>query len=319
MAERVNILSMDGGGIRGVIPMLVLEKIEAVTGKAVSELFDLIAGTSTGAMIGMLMSVPRDDGRPRWTAHESVNFFAERGRQLFPRSPRHLLRAGEGLLEEKYEASGIEKFAEELYGERMLSEALTEVIVSGYSLEERKPIFFKRAKARRDPRYDLPMRSVARAATAAPTYFSPARIEIGDQGDYLAVVDGGVFSNNPAMSAYVEARRLWPEAEISVLSLGTGELTNRIPYDSAKHWGAAKWARPLLQITLDGSNHAIDYQLKHLLGPGRYTRLQPMLTEGGSHLDDASKDNLRTLRLTAQRQIEHHKDAISEICERLIG
>lgn len=312
----VKVLSIDGGGIRGVIPTMVLDKIESMTGKPVSELFDLIAGTSTGGIIAMAMSVPGEDG-PRWSAHEYLRVFPETAATIFPHSMRHLVRAAEGLLAEKYSASGVEQVARDLFGDRMLSAALTDVMISGYSLEERRPVFFKSAKAKSNTEFDLPMRVVARASTAAPTYFTPAKIEIGDQDDYLAVVDGGVFANNPAMCAYVEARRMYPDAEISVLSLGTGEMTVRIPYEEAQHWGAARWARPILAVTLDGSNHAIDYQLKHLLGPGGYLRLQPMLTEGGSHLDDAGEENLRMLRLTAQRQIDHHKDALARVCELL--
>jgi uncharacterized protein len=317
VARAVRVLSIDGGGIRGVIPSMVLETIESLTGKPTSELFDLIAGTSTGGIIAMAMTVPGEDGRPRWSAHDFVQFFPDTARTIFPRSLRHLMRSADGLLEEKYDPAGVDKVARKLFDDRMLSETRSDVIVSGYSLEERKPIFFKSAKAKANPAYDLPLRVVARGSTAAPTYFPPAKIEIGDQDDYLAVIDGGVFANNPAMSAFVEAKRMYPDAEISVLSLGTGELTTRIPYDAAKHWGAANWARPILQVTLDGSNHAIDYQLKHLLEPGRYLRLQPMLTEGGSRLDDASEDNLRMLGLTAKRQIERHKEAIGAICERL--
>jgi patatin-like phospholipase/acyl hydrolase len=296
---------------------MVLEKLESRTGKPTSELFDLIAGTSTGGIIAMAMTVPDEDGRPRWSAHDFLRFYPETARTTFPHSLPHLMRSADGLLDEKYDPAGIDEVARKLLGDRMLSETLTDVIVSGYSLEERKPIFFKSAKAKANAAYDLPLRVVTRGATAAPTYFPPAKIEIGDQDDYLAVVDGGVFANNPAMSAFVEAKRMYPDAEISVLSLGTGMLTTRIRYDDAKHWGAARWARPMLQVTLDGSNHAIDYQLKHLLGPGRYLRLQPMLTEGGSRLDDASEDNLRMLRLTAQRQIESQEKAIGEICEQL--
>jgi len=74
----------------------------------------------------------------------------------------------------------------------------------------------------------------------------------------------------------------------------------------------------MLQVTLDGSNHAIDYQLKHLLGADNYFRLQPMLTQG-SQMDDSSQENLRVLRLTAQRALEKHKVAIKRLCEELLS
>jgi patatin-like phospholipase/acyl hydrolase len=300
-----------------VIPIMVLEKVETLTGRPTSQLFDMVAGTSTGGVIAMALVTPDEAGRPRWSAHGLLSVFLRRGDDVFPHIRGHLVRAAEGLLEAKYPTTGVDELAAELFGDVALSQALADVVVPAYALERREPLFFKRHKAREDARFDMPMRVIARACTAAPTYFAPAKIRIGDTSDYLALVDGGVFANNPAMSAYVEARRLYPHADISVLSLGTGELTARIPYSEARHWGLAKWARPLLGVTLDGSNHAIDYQLKHLLGPARYTRLQPTLDEGGSKLDDARFENLRELRLVAERQLQHHKDEIAGIAAEL--
>lgn len=317
MAERFRVLSIDGGGTRGVIPNMVLEKIERETGKPICELFDLIAGTSAGGLLALGLSAPHPDDptRPRNTAHEMIGIAENSAPTIFHSSRAHLIKAAGGLVASKYNPAGLEEAAKEMVGEEVLSSALTNVMVAAYAIENRRPVFFKSAKAQRNPDFDLPMWLAARAATSAPTFFPPTRIEVGDQGDYIAVVDGGVFLNNPAVSAYAEARKNHPECEIFVLSLGTGQVTHQIRYEEAKEWGLAHWARPLLDITNDGVNQAIDYQLRHLLGEDHYIRMQPLLGDDHAHLDAAGPEHRRKVRLVAQRQVESHKDRIARICE----
>lgn len=315
MAERVRVLSIDGGGTRGVIPNLVLEKLEKETGKPTCELFDLIAGTSAGGLLALGLSAPDREGRPLNTAHEMIGIAEGTAPTIFHKSRAHIIRAAGGLLANKYDPAGLEESAKKMVGDTMLSAALTDVMVACYAIEARKPVFFKSAKAERDEYFDLPMWLCARAATSAPTFFPPTKVEIGDQGDYLAVIDGGVFLNNPAVSAYAEARKMYPDAEIYVLSLGTGQTTKRIHYEEARDWGLAHWARPILDITNDGGSQAIDYQLQHLLGDDHYLRLNPLLGGEHDHLDAATKEHQRTVRLVAERQVKSHKDKLSRWCE----
>lgn len=300
MAKRVRVLSIDGGGSRAVIPALVLEKIEKQTGRPSHELFDLVAGTSAGGLLALGIAARGPDGGPLHTAHELVGLAEETAPMAFHKSHAHLIRAAGGLLEHKYGTEGLTRTAKLIVG-GMISEALTKVMVTAYAIEARKPVFFKSFKAQSDPDFDLPMWVAARAATSAPTFFPPAKVEIGDQGDYMALIDGGVCLNNPAVSAYAEARKLYPGEEIYVLSLGTGQTVDRIDYEQAADWGLAHWARPLLDITNDGINQAIHYQLLQLLGSDHYLRLQPMLDGSHTHLDASGADHRRRLRLIGER------------------
>lgn len=129
------------------------------------------------------------------------------------------------IVEEKYPADGIESVLDRYFGTTRLKDALTEVLVPSYEIERRVPFFFKSRYAKEKPEYDFPMKTVARATSAAPTYFEPVQIITDDGLDYYALIDGGVFANNPALCAYAEAIRMFPGAEDFVLvSLGTGEL-----------------------------------------------------------------------------------------------
>ena len=136
-------------------------------------------------------------------------------------------------------------------------------------------------------------REVARATSAAPTYFEPANLEWASESHTL--IDGGVFINSPSVSAYAEARKLFPEDEIAMLSIGTGELTRAIPYEAAKTWGSALWVMSLLDCMFDGASKAADHQMHLFLGEN-YVRLQTPLNYASDDMDDASQGNIRNLK-----------------------
>src|ERR671911_1175061 len=289
------VLSIDGGGIRGIIPAMVLAEIERRTSKTTSELFNLVAGTSTGGILALGLTKPGEGGKPEYSAKRLIELYETEGSKIFSIPVWHRIHSAGGLAEEKYPAKGIEEVAKEYFGDVHLAQALTEVLVTAYEIEKRGPWFFKRRHARDDNREgdNFLMREVARATSAAPTYFEPLQLTWGPHGE-RAFIDGGVHSNNPAMCAYVEARKIHPgENDFLVLSLGTGEPTREMPYEEVKGWGLALWAQPILNVVFDGVADTVDYQLKELLSTEegdarRYYRFQPVLDPSMHDMDDAS-------------------------------
>ena len=321
------VLSIDGGGIRGVIPARVLVELEERMQKPVAELFDLVAGTSTGGLLALGLTKPAAAGSatPEFSARQMLELYERDGAAIFHRDLWHRFTALENLLEEKYPSDGIDRVLEEVFGDSMISEALTEVFVTSYDIERRTPFFFRRSRARSRVGWDWQMRQAARATSAAPTYFEPAKLEVDGSEDHYALIDGGVFANNPAMCAYAEARTLWPdEDDLLVLSLGAGELTRPIPYGDAKGWGLAQWAHPLLGVVFDGVSDTVDFQLGQLCRDqqnrlSRYLRLQVRLDEGSDDMDDATRGNIHVLRLLAEELIRSREDDIAAICDALAG
>jgi uncharacterized protein len=294
------ILSIDGGGIRGIIPAVVLAELERQSGRRVHELFDMFAGTSTGGILSLALALPGSGGVARWHAREIVDLYIEHGPEIFDRSLLHRIRAVGSILDEKYPDTGLESVLRRYFGETKLSKALVEVLVTAYELEGRDPFFFKRRKAVATPEDDYPMWQVARATAAAPTYFEPLKLKTAAISDYYALVDGGVFANNPAMCAFADAHRFEEGADIVLVSLGTGQLERPIRYDDAKDWGMLEWARPILDVVFDGIADTTDYELRQLMPDNRYFRLQTTLTIGNDELDDASPDNTRALLLQGE-------------------
>jgi uncharacterized protein len=320
------VLSIDGGGIRGIIPAMILAEIERRTVKRTAEVFDLVAGTSTGGILALGLTKPGQDGGPEYSAKALIELYETEGGKIFDRPVWHRIHSAGGVAEEKYPAKGIEEVALEYFGNVRLAEALTEVLVTAYEIERRGPWFFKRRHAKDKNREgdNFLMREVARATSAAPTYFEPLQLEWVPHGN-RAFVDGGVHSNNPAMCAYVEARKIHPEEDdFLVLSLGTGEPTREMPYEEVKGWGLALWAQPILNVVFDGVSDTVDYQLRELLSTEegetrRYYRFQSKLDIGKDDMDDASATNIQALKTKAQEIIDGNDAHLDVLCSQLVA
>ena len=123
--------------------------------------------------------------------------------------------------------------------------------------------------------------------------------------------------NSPSVSAYAEAKRLFPkEKKFLLISLGTGELTRKIHYSDAVDWGKAGWLLPLLSSMFDGVADATDYQMKQFLGSDYY-RFQTTLSKGNDDMDDASAANIEALKSLGRKLVRAKKTEIDALCERL--
>ncbi|MCG3119363.1 MAG: hypothetical protein ALAOOOJD_01755 [bacterium] len=318
----IKILSIDGGGIRGIIPAMLLAEIERRTQKPIARLFDLIAGTSTGGILALGLVKPDAAGKPQYSAEKMVALYETEGAKIFSRSLLHEVRAIGHFVEEKYLTDGIEAVLEKYFGQTHLKEALIEIIITSYEIEQNFPFFFKSRRAKMESSYDYPMQQVARATSAAPTYFEVLQLATIDPATYFALIDGGVYANNPAMCGFAEAKTTHPEAEdILMVSLGTGELSRPLLYEKAKTWGLVQWAKPILDVVFHGVNVTVDYQMRQLLPPRnserRYFRFQTTLPPENNDLDDASPENLRALKILAEALIREQSDTIDMMCQQL--
>lgn len=313
----IKILSIDGGGIRGIIPAMVLAEIEKKTGKSISELFNMIAGTSTGGILALGITVPGDNDKPKFTANDLIGLYENNGRKIFDRSFWRGVSSIGNLFDEKYSHEPLEEVLKSYLGDTIMKSAKTKVLVSAYDIEHRTPYFFK---SWRNEYNHVAMWRVGRATSAAPTYFEPAQVDM--EGELLSFVDGGVFINNPAVSAYAEIKRLifeneFPDEPILVVSLGTGQLTRPIKYEEAKGWGLAGWAIPILNVVFDGVSDAVDYQLSQILGPDHFYRFQTELNIANDDMDNASRANIEALKAQAKKIIKDNKVDIETVCTKL--
>ncbi len=340
MAKFTRILSIDGGGIRGVIPgevVVALEKkLQAVPGnenKKIGDFFDMIAGTSTGGILAMLYLCPdvNDRKTPRFSAQEAVNVYLKSGGSIFDVSFWQRISSVGGLTDEKYSADALEDTLQDYFRDVKLSELIKPCLIPAYDIEERRTKFFNQMDAQaNNHQRNFFARDIARATSAAPTFFEPALIK-SMSNEPFALIDGGVFANNPAMCAYAEAREKLenkPTAkDMVILSLGTGQAKESYDYDDAKDWGPLGWAKPLLDIMFSGVSETTDYQLKRVFQSvsddveNQYVRIQTDLTvpPPSSEMDNASRSNLNALRKAGQ-DLALAKDAeLNEVVELLLA
>jgi predicted acylesterase/phospholipase RssA len=264
MTGTVRILSFDGGGIRGLIPAVALGRVAealGIPGHDLARRFHLVAGTSTGGIMAAGLCAP---GALRHGPAQLAALYTAHGAAIFP--PGAWARRNP-LAECKYDPTPLAEVLEARLGETQLSEAGPELMVTAWDLERARPKLFCSWRARRTSTEDFRLRDIARATAAAPTYFPPAIIHSLDANYDMAqrrhaLVDGGVFANDPAALAVAEARRLFPRAtRVLVLSLGTGARVTRIDGDKAQGFGFAGWLPGLIDVFMDGASALTEHEL----------------------------------------------------------
>jgi len=312
-----NILSIDGGGIRGIIPATVVAELERRTGRPIAELFDLIAGTSTGGMLAVALTVPGEGGALRWRAEELIDLYVEKGPAIFSRTFARRIVSGLGLLDERYDDTALEAALDRYVGDARLSELATDVLLTAYDTEARRPFLFaSHVVAEGEPAWDHRARDAARATAAAPTYFEP--LVLSARGERVCLVDGGVFANNPALSAYAEARRIAPGRPVRIVSLGTGALNRPLRCDALRGWGVLEWVRPLIAVVFDGQSDAVAGQLDQLLGDEHH-RFQIELIGAKDELDDVSPENLAALQERGRSLVDGDSARLDGVAQALLA
>ena len=313
------ILAIDGGGIRGLIPALVLGEIERRTGRKAGELFDLIVGTSTGGILALALVRPDPTGhKPQYSSADLGNLYLQEGNAIFPKTAFSRLRRP---FDKKYPATQLQEILRRYFDETKLSAAVTDVLVTSYEIHLRQPWFFRSRRARQDSAYDFTLWEAALATSAAPTYFEPCHLR-NPNGDHWYLIDGGTFANNPALCGYVESRTTNPQSDVLLVSLGTGRYVKPLAYDDAKKWGLLGWARPILDVVFDGVSRTTEFQMAQLLpdveSQKRYFRFQTDLAGVDYPMDDCSPASLKTLEALAKEIITQHSQQIEILCEQLM-
>lgn len=308
----IKVLAIDGGGIRGIIPAVILGAIQKCVGQDLYKVFDLIAGTSTGGIIALGIGTPSQGGVP-YSPDALVQLYVQNGPAIFKKS---LLTPEREVVLPKYSADALEAALAQFFKNAEFKTALTPLLISSYDLQGQLPFFFKSHRIARDPTFNWKLTDIARATSAAPTFFSPAHLTQGGQ-DY-ALIDGGVFVNNPSMAAYAEARTLYPTApHITVVSVGTGDRQDHIAYASAKDWGLLGWAKEIVPVLMDSVSEAVDYELQSL-PECTYHRLQvPHLQNASAEMDDADPANIERLQTLATEYVGSVAAEINAICAEL--
>ena len=341
MARRKRfILSIDGAGMRALVPLRILESVESRMGrKGVSapmhRCLDLVCGTSLSSLVAAGLAAPKagsGDGEAAYTIAELRQFFEIEARDIFRRSlGRRLSRLvanPTGLGDETYDERPLVDLLKDRFGWTSMASALTHLVLPAYDIARRKAVFLSNGRQRDGGRpEDYYLWQAVRAASAMPGYFEPAKIECLSRGEEDVLVDGSLFMSDPALAAYVEARKLgWAAEDITLISLGAGQARGRgFDYEKAARWGATGWMQPskgapVISSALDGQSQSAAYIAECMftdLGESRYIRLNGEIPDSAEDYDNARPGNIMQLNGAADRIIRDNTVLLDELADQL--
>lgn len=276
---RFQILSLDGGGIKGLFSAAVLAAIEEDLKIDVVNCFDLIAGTSTGGIVAIGLGLGM---KPR----EIVEFYVNEGPKIFSKSAG--LRRLQHLAYRKFSSKPLAEALQSCYKGKRFGDSKKRLVIPAYNLGEDDVYIFRTPHHDRLGRdYKVPAWKVALATSAAPT-FLPCTREV----DSLRLIDGGVWANNPTMVGVIEAVGTLniPLGEQWVFSIGTSdEVSHR--HKRLNAGGIISWARgnAVVDIILRGQSLGAINHATFLLDRDRVERLNPKVASNEFSLDGTQK------------------------------
>jgi patatin-like phospholipase/acyl hydrolase len=283
--QQFTVLSLDGGGVRGIFAAAVLASLERDTGTRIADHFDLVVGTSTGGIIALGLGAGM-------SPEEILALYLDNSGAIFPARRRRILARPLSLVRAKYKADGLRRVMQQVFGDTLLCESTVPLVIPSYNIGENAVYLFKtphHERLRRD--WKVPMWQVAMATTAAPTFFPTYCLP----GDHVRLVDGGVWANNPSMIGIAEAVSMFgqPLEHIRLLSLGTTVAATYRPR-RLDRGGLVQWIRSpnVAQVLMAGQSRGAFTASRHLLGSGRAFRLNPPAPESLASLDAADPRDL---------------------------
>ncbi|KAJ8764367.1 hypothetical protein K2173_006107 [Erythroxylum novogranatense] len=328
----ITVLSIDGGGIRGIIPGVVLAYLESELQKLdgedarLADYFDVIAGTSTGGLVTAMLAAPDENNRPLYAAKEIVPFYLENCPQIFPQAKGPLasvVNILKALTGPKYDGKFLRKLVRGKLKNTKLHQTLTNVVIPTFDIKKLQPSIFSSYKVSGDLLIDADLSDICIATSAAPTYFPAHYFKNEDtHGNFreFNLIDGGMAANNPTLVAIREVMQqimkknphFLPVKPLEyerflVISIGTGSDKNGTKYTAkmSSKWGVISWlyengSSPLIDCYGQGIADMVDYHncviFEALNSENNYLRIDDDRLKGHeSSTDYATKENLESL------------------------
>ena len=338
--KKVRILSLDGGGIRGILTASFLVEFESflqsVSGNnnaRIADFFDLVVGTSTGGILSCLLLSPDLEGKAKYSAEDCLDLYASLGKKVFSRSYLDALLSVDGLWDEKYDAKHLESALKEVFENQFMKDLVKPAVVTAYDIQNRKAFFFRSLESENHQEL-YKVRDALRSTSAAPTYFEP--LQFIDNTQEMTLVDGGVFASNPSLCAYSEARGIkfsevsstdldidYPVAkDMMILSVGTGVDNKSYTFEQSKDWGKAQWMVPLINVLISANAETTDHYLRQIFNtteePSSYMRVNIDLEADKSKMDDTDSDYLNYLREKGHEMFKLNQKELESFIKRLL-
>lgn len=280
------ILSIDGGGIRGIVPATLLRLFEAGHKLAVRDHFEVFAGTSTGSLIAAALA------SGKFTCSALCDLYQLAGGSIFrPKGSSWTPDWLRGNLSPKYDAAHLKQLLEQkfegmTFGQIDKSKRL---IITAFDVDNRRPMIFDSHHAEYER---IALVDACLASSAAPTYFSAHQLNI--DGATYRLIDGGITANDPAAIALGRALARFRPAQMFLCSIGTGNPL-RAKHAEVIDWGRLRWSTAIADVLFRGNSGAMEDVIRSILPADNYVRIQPTLEPDLASIDDATDKNISLL------------------------
>ncbi|KAI3686761.1 hypothetical protein L1987_80448 [Smallanthus sonchifolius] len=323
-AKLITVLSIDGGGIRGIIPATILASLESQLQELdgndarLADYFDVIAGTSTGGLVTAMLTAPDEFNQPLYAAKDIVPFYMEHGPKIFPQQRGiwgSIVNTFRSLIGPKYNGKYHRELIREKLGNTRLSDTLTNVVIPTFDIQHQQPTIFSTFEAEINPCYNAQLSDICISTSAAPTYFPPYYFNnidaVGNDHEFN-LIDGGVAANNPPEFFPVNPMDC---GRFLMISIGTGApKETKVDAKMASKWGLFGWllhngSNPIIDVFTQASGDMVDghisvfFQAVH--SQQNYLRIQEdALTGAAALVDVATKDNMLKLEEIGENLLE---------------
>lgn len=315
--EFIRILSINGGGIRGIIPAHVLKYLEEKSRKPITELFDVIMGTSTGAIASVILTIPGVDQKPLYTARDLIDLYGKDGKKIFYNPWYHRILTLDGLLGPKYKTTSryevLNKYLQNTYFDQLLNN----VVIPAYQIDVEKPILFFNWDKEETQNTNFIVTNLLMGAISPPGLFPS--VVFGSNGKRYDLADGAIYVNNPDLAATLTAMYLYPNKKYILVSLGTGTVDEALPMRNSVAWGMFQWSRNILSLLMSSSMKFNDLILNELF-PFHLDmyHFNPKMGIFNFSLDNVSNWNISKLNKDGERVVRKNQAKLDELTLRLL-
>jgi patatin-like phospholipase/acyl hydrolase len=315
--EYIRILSIEGGGIYGILPAHVLQYLEEKSGRPINQLFDLMVGTSTGSIPIVMLTIPGEGGKPRYTTKDVLNVYNHDADKIFYSPWYNRILTLNGVLGPKYQTSSRYQLLNSYLGNLYFDQLLNNVVLPVYEIYQKTPKLFCNWKNSGIEDQNFMMTNVLLGAIS-PIAFFPG-VVFGSNNERFFLADAGICVNNPALASILLAMKIYPNKKYVLVSLGTGSIEGmKSPSDKMVDWGVLEWSRDIIPIMMDGNVKFNQMLLKKLFPVGidlHSFNIQVKGVQGA--LDDISPSNIRKLNKYGKLLIKENKKELDELIPRL--
>ena len=306
----MNLLSIKGGGVRGLISLKLLIEIENITGKAIYELFDYFGGSSVGSLIVSGLLISSDGFKAKYTAQQLYDLFINNINNSFTWTYYSYISSGFGLFGPSYTTSGLTHTIHSLCGDYMLGNLLKPFIFPAYDRIDQQAYYFDKDKNKNEFLLDVML-----GCSAAPTYFKSHKMIINDKNYDFA--DSALVANNNSQLVLLKATQnenLLDRTKILLLSLGTGIFPHQ---NLSKRDGVLNWLPNIIDTILSASEENESFSLSLYLPKDNYYIMDVPLDKV-YHLDDTRQKTIDYYISQTDKWINDNKTAITLFCDKLM-